>query len=537
MSSDSPKITFINIQGPETKKNFANALKEEQETGFLPWGFKGGNNTDSADWLKKFKQESGDYVVFLEGIKWNDGRDVGKADDRGDATLDATRAHLVQVVDRVDRVEANPWPKWLDNCIHKFWATRWPPRQKPSDLDIRTWLQGWGIEVGNDEVWYGVSGSVRGGMVRNQGRWTGILSTPGKSYVIRSDAEPIAELLSEHKNVILEGPAGTGKTHTIDQLENAYGEGRIRTVVCHPSLGYEDLVIGLRPNADGGFDVKPGHLLEMVKQAVAKPAKNFLLVLDEINRCNTASVFGDVLMIMEDSRRIELSMESDSVEAFTKAAECAPAAAVLPFEFDLTDGDAPVKMSRVLLPSNLHVLGTMNTSDRSIAPLDLALRRRFLVHRQDPLPKVELESDSEVKNTTSLDCWEKLNAELRKLVSPDAVLGHAYFFKDVDLETLWRYQLLPQLAEILVNFNKLDVIGTLPLAENPSQWTLELVGDGIGRYPIVTEKKDSSDRTTNASGGSDGDESDESDEGDTPEPGPDADSEQDEANETVTASE
>ena len=151
---------------------------------------------------------------------------------------------------------------------------------------------------------------------------------------------------------------------------------------------------------------------------------------------------------------------------------------------------------RLCVPDNLLILGTMNTTRSIGRPDDLALRRRF-VFQLEPLTVQELLGAlHDPRFASDLEDWAQLNERLAA-ISPDALLGHSYFFdfkaaqgRSVDPEQLhlWRDLLLPQVAEILVAFNAVDRLEDVLGAINAGGWTLARVGTGIDAYPIPTPK-------------------------------------------------
>ncbi|MGH2340341.1 McrB family protein [Segnochrobactraceae bacterium EtOH-i3] len=158
------------------------------------------------------------------------------------------------------------------------------------------------------------------------------------------------------RNLILQGPPGTGKSWLARRLAAVLLGSRdpragLRAVQFHPALSYEEFVRGWRPEGDGRLALVDGPFLECVTAARAEPDRPFVLLIEEINRGNPARIFGDMLTLIEDSKRrpdeaIELSARRDPAE-------------------------------RIFVPDNLFLLGTMNIADRSLAMVDFALRRRF----------------------------------------------------------------------------------------------------------------------------------------------------------------
>ena len=174
-------------------------------------------------------------------------------------------------------------------------------------------------------------------------------------FLERSRLETMLARLRDKKNLILQGPPGTGKTWLAKKLAFALigrkDDSRVRRVQFHPSLSYEDFIRGFRPSNDGALRLIDGSFLEVVAAASADAENEYVMVVEEINRGNPAQIFGETLTLMEADKRSE--------------------------EYALALAYPRSKDERVHLPPNLHIIGTMNVADRSIAMVDLALRRRF----------------------------------------------------------------------------------------------------------------------------------------------------------------
>ncbi|WP_240540138.1 AAA family ATPase [Salinarimonas soli] len=177
-------------------------------------------------------------------------------------------------------------------------------------------------------------------------------------FVPQPDLAAMLERLGTKKNLVLQGPPGTGKTWLAKRLAYALigdpperARERVRVVQFHPSYAYEDFVRGYRPKGREGLDLVDGILLEAVQAATAEGDRPFVLVIEEINRGNPAQIFGETLTLLEHDKR----ERSEAIE----------------LAYRRFDGE------RVYLPPNLYVIGTMNLADRSLALVDLALRRRF----------------------------------------------------------------------------------------------------------------------------------------------------------------
>lgn len=233
-------------------------------------------------------------------------------------------------------------------------------------------------------------------------------------------------VLRRFRNVVLEGPPGTGKSHVLSAVAEAWqqetgrplgGNGRGRyAITLHPNTTYEEFVEGLRyDDSTASFVRRDGFLREVIKDALASPGTDYLVLIDELNRANVPKVFGDLLLTMETSKR----------SFWNGTAWSGGMEVTLPYSGSLFS-----------VPSNVYLLGTMNTSDRSIAPLDSALRRRFGFVRVEPLAGDTLRAQiaktdgkqAADRVARSIDQLTNLNEALRQCLGPNAMLGHSYLF-------------------------------------------------------------------------------------------------------------
>ncbi len=238
-------------------------------------------------------------------------------------------------------------------------------------------------------------------------------------FVPRARVESIVGRLRSKKNLILQGPPGTGKTWLAkrlgDLLVGHRNSGRVRVVQFHPNVSYEDFVRGYRPGSDGRLRIVDGLFMEAVKAAKARPDLPMVVVIEEINRGNPAQVFGELLTLLEASKR-----HPESAIELTYANP------------DEGGGDS---RGAVHLPPNLYVIGTMNTADRSIAMVDIAFRRRFTFENLRPaldeawLAFVERHGLPRPFANRVRNAVESLNDAIAqtKTLGPDYCLGHSFF--------------------------------------------------------------------------------------------------------------
>ncbi|PED16884.1 hypothetical protein CON63_29195 [Bacillus toyonensis] len=308
-------------------------------------------------------------------------------------------------------------------------------------------------------------------------------------YLLESSRELnfVNSKLRKNKNIIFYGPPGTGKTYNISneilritnpamiineeidrrklnsEIKVLQEKGRIKFCTFHQSYGYEEFIEGLRSDGNGNFIVEDGILKEIAieaifhalayeckseiinnegnldlkdlkrkkKEAVMKyinqrskfdffDCNQYVVVIDEINRGNISRIFGELITLLEEDKR--LCQENEMILRL------------------------PYSQEEFALPPNLHLIGTMNTSDKSIAPIDIALRRRFKFI--EVMPNEEL-----LTNVEGIDLHKmlkKMNDRIEYLYDRDHKIGHAYF---VNLSTLddiietFRDKIIPLLQE------------------------------------------------------------------------------------------
>jgi len=228
-------------------------------------------------------------------------------------------------------------------------------------------------------------------------------------FLNRAEIDRLLDRLRIKKNVILQGPPGTGKTWLAKRLAFALmgqkDESKIRAVQFHPNLSYEDFVRGWRPIGEGKLSLVDGVFMEAIKAASTDPASRFVVVIEEINRGNPAQIFGELLTLLEAGKRTP----NEALEL------CYP--------------DADGKRRPVHIPENLYVIGTMNLADRSLALVDLALRRRFaFVHLE---PRLGTKWREWVAKECAIDAAlaediERRIAALNKQIATDARLGKQF---------------------------------------------------------------------------------------------------------------
>ena len=269
-------------------------------------------------------------------------------------------------------------------------------------------------------------------------------------------------------NTILYGPPGTGKTYNsifysvgiikkdksiidiiedktknisdiekeeiFDNFNDFKEQGQIEFITFHQSYSYEDFIEGIRPtlatkdsedNKDLKYTIHSGIFKKICERARNDKDKNYVLIIDEINRGNISKIFGELITLLEPSKRLGETEELKIRLAYSGE------------EFGV--------------PKNLYILGTMNTADRSIALLDIALRRRFNFIEMPPRYEL-LKQKIEVKNDKIelQELLKAINTRIEFLLDKDHLIGHSYFINIKtfeDLKEIFRNSIIPLLQE------------------------------------------------------------------------------------------
>ncbi len=238
-------------------------------------------------------------------------------------------------------------------------------------------------------------------------------------FIAREKLTKILGNLQTKQNLILQGPPGTGKTWLAKRLAFALmgqcDDSKVRSVQFHPNFSYEDFIRGWRPEGDGKLTLVDGPFMEMIGAAKKDPESKYVIVIEEVNRGNPAQIFGEMLTLLEADKRT--------------------LSAALELSYKQFDDE------RVFIPKNLYVIGTMNIADRSLALVDLALRRRFAFIDLEPAfgqPWRDwVQSKYGIDSALLLDIEERLT-RLNKTISGDSSLGaqfrvgHSYVTPTVD---------------------------------------------------------------------------------------------------------
>ena len=242
-------------------------------------------------------------------------------------------------------------------------------------------------------------------------------------------------------NTILYGPPGTGKTHILknqymDMFTTSESDSnkrieRFEFLTFHQSYSYEDFIEGIKPElseSNISYKIEEGVFLKMCNRARNDSSNNYAIFIDEINRGNISSIFGELITLIEDDKREGKPNEIKATLPYSK--------------------------KHFSVPKNLYIIGTMNTADRSVEALDTALRRRFSFIEMNPEP--------EKLNTDAFNCiginlealLSAINARIEKLLDKDYCIGHSYFMTIAnrkeplaEMKVIFQNKILPLLQE------------------------------------------------------------------------------------------
>lgn len=226
-------------------------------------------------------------------------------------------------------------------------------------------------------------------------------------FISQTKLKSIIEALRRRKNIILQGPPGVGKTFASRLIAMALmrerEHSRMEMVQFHQSYSYEDFIQGWRPRPEGGFRLKNGIFYEFCGRARIDTGRPYVFIIDEINRGNLSRIFGEIMMLMEaDKRGAKFS---------------------IPLTYSEGDGE------RFSIPENVHIIGLMNTADRSLAMVDYALRRRFAFFSLEPAFDDSRFIDLLVSNGADRGFVGTFCRKLRTLnekIATDPDLGHGF---------------------------------------------------------------------------------------------------------------
>lgn len=367
-----------------------------------------------------------DEATQVWGVAWNLSTGLYWAHPWEFLTLDSQSRHYINkrlglnvaISGQQGPCDGRAYLKLLDDLRSRFGEDGYPVHSFP-DLSLASWMY---KDPVDEPVPAGDIGTNAGTEQETEGevREAFQVAAPIVPYSVedilkdgcfleRAEIDRLLDRLRTKKNLILQGPPGTGKTWLAKRLAFALmgqkDDSKVRAVQFHPNLSYEDFVRGWRPTGEGKLSLADGVFMEAIKAASKDPSSKFVVVIEEINRGNPAQIFGELLTLLEAGKRTP----NEALEL------CYP--------------DADGKRRPVHIPENLYVVGTMNIADRSLALVDLALRRRFAFVGLEPrLGEVWREwvvKECAVDPGLVADIERRI-AELNDQIAADARLGKQF---------------------------------------------------------------------------------------------------------------
>lgn len=367
-----------------------------------------------------------DEATQVWGVAWNLSTGLYWAHPWEFLTLDSQSRHYINkrlglnvaISGQQGPCDGRAYLKLLDDLRSRFGEDGYPVHSFP-DLSLASWMY---KDPVDEPVPAGDIGTNAGAEQETEGevREAFQVAAPIVPYSVedilkdgcfleRAEIDRLLDRLRTKKNLILQGPPGTGKTWLAKRLAFALmgqkDDSKVRAVQFHPNLSYEDFVRGWRPTGEGKLSLADGVFMEAIKAASKDPSSKFVVVIEEINRGNPAQIFGELLTLLEAGKRTP----NEALEL------CYP--------------DADGKRRPVHIPENLYVVGTMNIADRSLALVDLALRRRFafvgLEPRLGPVWREWVVKECAVDPGLVADIERRI-AELNDQIAADARLGKQF---------------------------------------------------------------------------------------------------------------
>jgi 5-methylcytosine-specific restriction protein B len=368
------------------------------------------HRTDFIEAYNQATQLSGVAWNLSTGLYWTHPWDFPTLESQSRRYLDKRLSLAIDGKGRPVPCDGLDYLKLRDNLSARFAESDYPVHSFP-DLSLESWR--FKDPVGDPDPDGGDGDSdtdddiapPKGGGSAIVPYTTADILTDG-CFLDATEIERLLERVRTKKNLILQGPPGTGKTWLAKRLAYALigqkDQSKVRAVQFHPNLSYEDFVRGWRPSGEGKLSLADGVFMEAIKAAAKDPSSKFVVVIEEINRGAPAQIFGELLTLLEAGKRTP----SEALEL------CYP--------------DADGVRRAVHVPENLYVIGTMNIADRSLALVDLALRRRFAFVSLEPrLGAVWREwvvKERAVDPALAMDIEQRI-AGLNDVIGADARLG------------------------------------------------------------------------------------------------------------------